>query len=210
VITAVGSEFWRGTRVIQRHTGKNLLFSLVQLTRRNTRRYGGHLVHIGVVIVFVGLAGSAFNQSNEQEMGFHDSMTIGPYRLVCQSYTQDSNANYDSEYELLNVYKNGKFLTQMAPERRFYHASQQTETMVANHSTLERDLYVVYEGRNQDTNQPIIKVIINPLVAWIWIGVVVMAFGTLLALVPNMSAEQATRPRTQVEEEVALPAGAGD
>jgi cytochrome c-type biogenesis protein CcmF len=98
----------------------------------------------------------------------------------------------------------------MAPERRFYHASQQTETMVANHSTLERDLYVVYEGRNQDTNQPIIKVIINPLVAWIWIGVVVMAFGTLLALVPNMSAEQATRPRTQVEEEVALPAGAGD
>ena len=87
-------------------------------------------------------------------MGFHDSVTIGQYRLVCQSYTQDSNANYDSEYELLNVYKNGKFLTQMAPERRFYHASQQTETMVANHSTLERDLYVVYEGR--------IRIRINP------------------------------------------------
>jgi cytochrome c-type biogenesis protein CcmF len=210
VITAVGSEFWRGARVIQRHTGKNILFSMVQLTRRNTRRYGGYLVHIGVVIVFIGLAGSAFNQSKEQEMGFHDSMTIGPYRLVCQSYTQDSNANYDSEYELLNVFKDGKFLTQMAPERRFYHASQQTETMVANHSTLQRDLYVVYEGRNQDTNQPIIKVIINPLVAWIWIGVVVMAFGTLLALVPNMSAEQATKPRKRAEEEVALPAGVGD
>ncbi len=210
VITAVASEFWRGTRVIQRHTGKNMLFSVVQLTRRNTRRYGGYLVHIGVVIVFIGLAGSAFNQSNEAEMGFHDSMTIGPYRLVCQSFTQDSNANYDSEYELLNVYKNGKFLRQMAPERRFYHASQQTETMVADHSTLQRDLYVVYEGRNQDTNLPIIKAFINPLVAWIWIGVMVMAFGTLLALVPNMSAEQAaTRPRKPAEEAVALPAGVG-
>ena len=79
-----------------------------------------------------------------------------------------------------------------------------------NHSTLQRDLYVVYEGRNQDTNQPIIKVFINPLVAWIWIGVLVMALGTLLALVPNMSAEQAARSRKPVEEEIALPAGAGD
>ena len=210
VTTAIGSEFWRGARVIQRHTGKNMLFSVLQLTRRNTRRYGGYLVHIGVVIVFIGLAGSAFNQSKEQEMGFHDSMTIGPYRLVCQSYTQDSNANYDSEYELLNVYKNNKFLLQMAPERRFYHASQQTETMVADHSTLQRDLYVVYEGRNPESNQPIIKVFINPLVAWIWIGVLVMAFGTLLALVPNMSAEQVARSRKPVEENIPLPAGVGD
>ena len=210
VTTAIASEFWRGARVIQRHTGKNIMLSVVQLTRRNTRRYGGYLVHIGVVIVFIGLAGSAFNQSKEQEMGFHDSMTIGPYRLVCQSYTQDSNANYDSEYELLNVYKNGKFLLQMAPERRFYHASEQTETMVADHSTLQRDLYVVYEGRNPDSNQPIIKVFINPLVAWIWIGVVVMALGTLLALVPNMNADQGSRSRVRAEEKIVVAAGAGD
>lgn len=210
VTTAIVSEFWRGARVIQRHTGKNMLLSLVQLTRRNTRRYGGYLVHIGVVIVFIGLAGSAFNQSNEQEMGFHDSMTLGPYRLVCQNYTQDSNANYDSEYELLNVYKNGKFLLQMAPERRFYHASQQTETMVADHSTLQRDLYVVYEGRNPQTNQPIIKIFINPLVAWIWIGVLVMALGTLLALVPSMSAEQVARLRRSSEENIPIAAAVGN
>ncbi len=214
VTTAIASEFWRGARVIQRHTGKNLLFSVVQLTRRNTRRYGGYLVHIGVVIVFIGLAGSAFNRSKEREMGFHDSMSIGPYRLVCQSYTQDSNANYDSEYELLNVYQNGKFLLRMSPERRFYHASQQTETMVADHSTLQRDLYVVYEGKNPDTDQPIIKVFINPLVAWIWIGVIVMALGTLLALVPNMSAAQGTapsrRPPVRAEEGIPQAAGVGD
>ncbi len=214
VTTAIFSEFWRGARVIQRHTGKGMLASMIRLTRRNTRRYGGYIVHIGVVIVFIGLAGSAFNQSAEQEMGFHDSMRLGPYRLVCQSYTQDSNANYDSEYELLNVYKNGKFLLQMAPERRFYHASQQTETMVADHSTLQRDLYVVYEGRNPDTNQPIIKVFINPLVAWIWIGVLVMAFGTLLALTPNLSTEQtgsrSLQNAAEQERHISQPAAAGD
>jgi len=212
VTTAIASEFWRGARVIHRHTGKNMLTSMVRLTRRNTRRYGGYLVHIGVVIVFIGLAGSAFNQSKEAEMGFHDSVTLGPYRLVCQSYTQDSNANYDSEYELLNVYKNGKFLLQMSPERRFYHASQQTETMVANHSTLQRDLYVVYEGRDPSTNRPIIKVFINPLVAWIWIGVLVMAFGTLLALTPNIAPEQGAGRalKSGAEERLPQPAAVGD
>jgi cytochrome c-type biogenesis protein CcmF len=115
-------------------------------------------------------------------------MTIGPYRLVCQSYTQDSNANYDSEYALLDVYQGNHFLGRMAPERRFYHASEQTSTMVANHSTLRRDLYVVYEGRSQETDKPIIKVFINPLVAWIWIGVLVIVLGTLIALTPNMEA----------------------
>jgi cytochrome c-type biogenesis protein CcmF len=213
VATAILSEFWRGSRVIARHTGKNLLASAVRLTRRNTRRYGGYIVHLGVVIVFIGLAGSAFNQSKEAELGFNDSMTLGPYRLVCQSYTQDSNANYDSEYELLNVYKNGKFLRQMAPQRRFYHASQQTVTMVANHSTLARDLYIVYEGRDTTTNRPIIKAFINPLVAWIWIGVLVMVFGTLLALVPNVD-PTTVAPRipreTPVREREAEPAAVGD
>ncbi len=193
VTTAIFSEFLRGARVIQRHTGKNIVASMLQLTHRNTRRYGGYIVHLGVVIILIGIAGAAFNQSKEQEMGYHDTMTLGPYRLVCQSYTQDSNANYDSEYALLDVYKGNQFIGRMAPERRFYHASEQTSTMVANHSTLERDLYVVYEGRSQETDKPIIKVFINPLVAWIWIGVMVIVFGTLVALTPNLEAAMVAR-----------------
>lgn len=192
VATAVLSEFLRGARVIQRHSGQNLLLSMVQLVHRNTRRYGGYIVHLGVVLVFVGIAGGAFDQSKEQEMGFHDTMTIGQYRLVCQSYTQDSNPNYDSEYALLDVYQNGRYLGQMAPERRFYPASQQVSTIVANRSTLARDLYIVYEGRSQETDRPVIKAFVNPLMAWIWIGVVVMALGTLIALTPNRNAASAT------------------
>jgi cytochrome c-type biogenesis protein CcmF len=187
VITAIGAEFLRGASVVATQTGKNLLASVVILTRRNTRRYGGYIVHFGIVVMFIGIAGGAFNQSHEQEMGSGDAMTLGGYRLVCQTYTQDSNRNYDTEYALLDVFKGGKKITQLAPERRFYQASQTSSTMVALHSTLASDLYVIYMGRNPETDKPIIKVFLNPLMNWIWIGVLIVVGGTLLALVPNVS-----------------------
>ncbi|MGP8227153.1 MAG: heme lyase CcmF/NrfE family subunit [Terracidiphilus sp.] len=187
VLTAIVSEFLRGAAVIMRQTGRNLFAALWLLTRRNTRRYGGYLVHIGVVVVVVGLCGSAFNRNIESEMGLHDRMSIGPYTLVQVGATQDSNANYDSDYAVLDVYKDGKRVFQMTPEKRVYLASSQPQTMVSIHSTPEWDLYVVYEGANPDTNQPIIKAFLNPLVGWIWIGLVVMVFGSFIALVPSLT-----------------------
>ena len=71
-------------------------------------------------------------------MGFGDKMNIGPYTLVCQSYTQDDKPNYSSEWAIINVFKGGKQVNTMYPERRFYKASQQPATMVANRSTLRR------------------------------------------------------------------------
>ncbi len=159
---------------------------MVVITRRNTRRYGGYLIHIGVVLIVIGFAGLPFNHDKEQEMGFGDKMQIGHYTLVCQSYTQDSKPNYDSEWAVIDVYKNGKYLGKMFPERRFYTASQQTATIVANRSRPNEDLYLVYTGRNQDTGKPIIKAHVNPLVMWIWIGVHVVLIGTIIALFPNM------------------------
>jgi cytochrome c-type biogenesis protein CcmF len=187
VMTAILSEFLRGAGVISRQTGKNLVVSTWLLTRRNTRRYGGYIIHIGVVIVVIGLAGSAFNRNVEQELALHDKMAIGPYTLECVGFTQDSNLNYNSEYALLDVYKGGKKQFQMAPEKRVYLASAQPQTMVAIHSVPEWDLYVVYEGTNPDTGQPIIKVFLNPLVGWIWAGLAVLVWGTLIALVPSLS-----------------------
>ena len=200
VTTAVGSEFLRGAGVISRHTGKNIFASMVQLTRRNSRRYGGYIVHFGVVVIFIGLAGSAFNQSKEQELKYKQSMTMGPYRLECLDYSQDTNPNYDTEYAILDVYRGGKKITQLAPSQRFYQASQTASTMVANHSTLAWDLYVIYAGKDPDTGQPIIKVFLNPLVAWIWIGVVIVILGTFVALTPNMAPPTATRGRAPENE----------
>jgi cytochrome c-type biogenesis protein CcmF len=198
VITAIGAEFMRGAAVVATQTGKNVAASTMLLIRRNTRRYGGYIVHFGIVVMFIGIAGGAFNQSREQEMGAGDSLTLGQYRVVCQTYTQDSNRNFDTEYALLDVFKGSKKITQLAPERRFYHASQTTSTLVALHSTLVSDLYVIYEGRNPDTDRPIIKVFLNPLMNWIWIGVLIVIGGTFVALVPNLT-RSAVRARVELE-----------
>ena len=212
VLTAILSEFFRGAGVISRQTGKNLFMATWLLTRRNTRRYGGYIIHIGVVIVVIGLAGAAFNKNTESELALHDKMTIGPYTLECVGFTQDSNLNYNSEYALIDVYKGterAKALAidrwvlgiipifhivplQMAPEKRIYLATEQPQTMVAIHSVPSWDLYVVYEGTNPDTGQPIIKAFLNPLVGWIWAGLVVIVFGTLIALVPSLSPSTAS------------------
>jgi cytochrome c-type biogenesis protein CcmF len=187
VLTAILSEFLRGGAVIAKQTHRNLAAAIYLLIRRNTRRYGGYMIHIGVVIVVVGLCGAAFNRNTEKELALHDTMSVGPYTLECVGFTQDSNANYNSDYALLDVYENGKKQFQMAPEKRVYLASQQPQTMVAVHSVLSWDLYVVFEGTNPDTGQPIIKAFLNPLVSWIWAGVVLIVFGTFVALVPSLT-----------------------
>ena len=102
---------------------------MVQLTHRNTRRYGGYIVHFGVVVVIIGFAGAAFNQDKEQEMGYGDKMTIGSYTLVCRSYTDEDFPNYAAQWAVLDVFKDGKQIDTLTPERRFYKASQQTSTI---------------------------------------------------------------------------------
>ena len=197
VITSIFSEFLRGAGVVRTQTGKDLFTSGFMLVRRNTRRYGGYLIHFGVIVLFVGLAGSAFNQSKELEMGLGDSIQLNGYKLVCQSFTQDSNPNYDTDYALLDLFHNGKKITQLAPEKRFYTASQQPSTIVAIHSTLSEDVYVVFEGRDRQTDKPIIKVFLNPLVNWIWIGVGIIVFGTFIALVPPLKPVRRIEPVTE-------------
>jgi cytochrome c-type biogenesis protein CcmF len=206
VAFTVASEFVRGGRVISRHTGQGLFASMLQLAHRNTRRYGGYIVHFGVIVIMIGFAGAAFNQDKEQEMGFGDRATIGPYTLVCRSYTQDDNPNYESEWAVIDVFKGGKQVDTLYPERRFYHASQQTSTMPRVRSTAQEDLYLVYEGQNQDTGRPILRAHLNPLVMWIWVGVWIMIAGTVVALIPNAVPVRVTAPaRVQ-----AVPVGVGD
>src|SRR5271157_4527111 len=209
VLTAILSEFLRGAGVISRQTKRNLVVATWLLTRRNTRRYGGYIIHIGVVIIVVGLAGSAFNRNVESELGLHDKLAIGPYTLECVGFTQDSNLNYNSEYAMIDVWKDGKKQFQMTPEKRVYLASGQPQTMVAIHSVPTWDLYVVYEGTNPDSGQPIIKAFLNPLVGWIWAGLAVLVFGTLVALVPSLSpATIALRvPARTIPSEPALKGG---
>jgi cytochrome c biogenesis factor len=91
----------------------------------------------------------------------------------------------------IDVYLNGKEQFQLPPEARLYQASQTVQTVIANHSTPLRDIYVVYEGRAQNSGLPIIKALLNPLVLWIWICACIILFGTLVALTPSFRAREA-------------------
>jgi cytochrome c-type biogenesis protein CcmF len=206
VIVAISSEFLRGANVVRKQTGQNLLLSIGTLMRRNTRRYGGYLVHFGIVVMFIGIAGGAFDQTKEMEMGFGDSLTIGPYKVLCQSYTQESKPNFDTDYALLDVYRGGNDpghkVLRLAPEQRMYtpKTNPQPSTVVALHSIPSWDLYVIFMGRNPETDRPIIKAILNPLMMWIWIGIFIVVAGTLFALVPS-----ATPKRREAAVSVAVP-----
>jgi cytochrome c-type biogenesis protein CcmF len=213
VVFTVASEFIRGGRVIAGKTDRGTLSGMVQLARRNTRRYGGYIIHVGIALICIGVLGTPLNQSSEKEMAFGDKLVIGPYTLVCRSYTQEENANYSGDIAILDVFKGGKQIDTLYPESRFYAATQQPQHIPTVRSTLKEDLYVVYEGQNQDTGRPIIKAHLNPLVSWIWIGVLVMIFGTVLALIPNTAPLQVPA-RSSVSARNALPhpapVGAGD
>jgi cytochrome c-type biogenesis protein CcmF len=207
VATAIFAEFFRGGRVIQQKSRQGLLASMVELTRRNTRRYGGYIVHFGIVLIFIGISGQAFNQSHEQTMNYKQSFVLGPYTVECLDYSQDSNPNYDTEFALLNVYRGGHLVTKLSPELRVYASSGQPSTIVANHSTLAWDLYVIYAGKDPATGQPVIKAFLNPLVAWIWIGLIVTIIGTGIALVPNLSAAIAAQRHRVTAPPEPVPAG---
>ncbi|MGA1987368.1 MAG: heme lyase CcmF/NrfE family subunit [Candidatus Sulfotelmatobacter sp.] len=210
VTLTIASEYYRGGKVIAGHTGQGMFASIVQLTHRNTRRYGGYIVHFGVVVVIIGLAGSAFNQDKESEkgLGYGDKMQIGSYTLVCRSFTQEDKPNYASEWAIIDVFKGGRQIDTLYPERRFYKASQQAQTMPTIRSTLAEDLYLVYEGQNEK-GEPIIKAHLNPLVMWIWLGVWIILGGTVLALIPNAPAPVRI-PAARLVDQQPVPAVTGD
>ncbi|MGA2855567.1 MAG: cytochrome c-type biogenesis CcmF C-terminal domain-containing protein [Candidatus Sulfotelmatobacter sp.] len=207
VTFTVASEFYRGGRVISEKTGQGMFAAMVQLTHRNTRRYGGYIVHFGVALVMIGFSGSVLNQDKEMEMGYGDKMSIGNYELVCRSFTQDDNPNQFSEWAILDVYQHGQKIDTMTPVRILYKASQQPSTKPDIRSTFKEDLYLVYEGQS-DKGQPIIKAHVNPMVIWIWIGAWIMVLGTGLGLIPNAPAPVTVRATKLVE--TAEPVATGD
>ena len=188
VTATVGMEFFRGAKVIRARTGSSLVTSAVELTMRNTRRYGGYIVHMGMVLIFVGLSGAAFNRDAQKELQPGGTMEIGPYKLLLQSTDSKAEPNYTAQRMIVEVWRDNKPLMMLYPERRFFQSNEQSGTMVAIYSTLREDLYVVYAGQSPETQRPVIHAFLNPLVKWIWFGGVVVVLGTIVTLLPNRRA----------------------
>lgn len=201
VAATILQEFYRGAKVVRVRSGASWLASCVDLTLRNTRRYGGYIVHFGMVMIFIGLAGQAFNREVEKEMPVGSTLSIGGYDLLLQSMDQKQEKNYVAERMIVEVMKNQKPVMLLYPERRNFPAGEESGTMVAIYSTLREDLYVVYAGTTDGV--PTMHVFINPLVKWVWWGGMVVVMGTLVALLPNRAA-------VVVLARKEVPAGAGE
>jgi len=176
-------EFFKGARQIAAKNQFNFAHAVVELTHRNTRRYGGYVVHMGIVLMFVGFTGAAFNQNRIDEMKPGDSVRLGQYQLTVKATNEGENENYLWQKASVAVNKNGKFLGVLQPESRVYKASRQPTHEVAVRPRLNEDLYLNFAGINGD--RVVIQSYIFPLVSWIWIGALTLIFGTLVALVPS-------------------------
>ena len=187
------AEFYKGAMTRRKNSGESFARALYNLTLRNTRRYGGYVVHFGIVLLFLGFVGKAFTTHEKAAMLEGDEVRINGYTLRCENLSNGDIPNYIYERAILSVTRGGDLLGTLTPERRFFKASRQTATIVAVRSTLVEDLYVVFSGREEESGRAIIEIYVNPLVAWVWIGGLVTFLGTLLALVPSVSERRAPR-----------------
>lgn len=186
VTVTIVMEFFKGSRAIAIKNQMNLLRAMVELTHRNTRRYGGYLVHMGIVIMFIGFTGAAFNKDTTKEVKIGEHIQLGNYDLQVKQVLDGDNPNYSWQRAVIAASKNGESLGDLTPERRVYVSSQQPTSQVSIRRRLNEDLYLNFASMSQtDPSAAIIQVYIFPLVSCIWVGFYVLLFGTLICLVPS-------------------------
>ncbi len=185
VIATIVMEFWKGSRAIQAKEHLPLPKAAFQLTWRNTRRYGGYLVHMGIVMMFIGFTGSAFNQHETRNLGLGESLRFGRYDLKLLNVNNSETPEYQFSQATLSVSRNGKEIDQFSPEVRLYKNSQEQSSVIGIRRRLNEDLYVNFSGVLQDNSKAIFQMYIFPLVSCIWSGYWVLLFGTIICLIPG-------------------------
>src|SRR5215510_4461949 len=187
VAITIVREFYKGARARSHGTGENILQSVVNLTLGNTRRYGGYVIHFGFVLLFVGWAGQAFKvEMPGIEAGIGETFNLNQYVFRVDDLKVQDTPNYVAQRASVSVFENGTKVAVMHPERRAYKAGeQQTTSEVSMRSTAREDIYLVFQGGNLDGSKALFLLYLNPLVAWVWIGGVVLGIGTMIAMLPN-------------------------
>ncbi len=189
LIVFVGSsiiqEFWKGMVARHRMTGESYPRSLVNMTLKNKSRFGGYIVHLGVVFYFIGFTGNAFNIEVESTLNPGESLQAGMYSFVYNDYQQIQRPNHTAQIVELSVLKNGRSYGTLYPEKRMSFRSSQPNTEVDIIQTWREDLYATLAGITSEQGAATIRIYVNPLVRWIWIGGAILAFGTIIAMLPT-------------------------
>jgi cytochrome c-type biogenesis protein CcmF len=186
VAATIVMEFARGLKA-REHVGKAPLpAALVSLVQKNRRRYGGYIVHAGMVMLFVGVLGSSvFQKEAHKPLQKGESLEIGRYKLTLREIINEPRANAMHTAAVVVLAKNGREIGIQRPARAVYLKAQQPMTEVALHVTPAEDLYLILAGLNEDGSASI-QAYINPLVSLVWAGGVIMVLGTLITLSDRM------------------------
>ncbi len=191
VLASIFIEFYRGTRARQEMLHESPPEAFGRLVGKNPRRYGGYIVHIGIVFIFFGVAGAFFTIEKQITVSADEVFDVGRYTLHYTGMREHDDAHISSQIATVQVLVDGRQIDTMHPEKRFYKKQNQPTTEVDIRATLVEDLYLVFGAYDAASGLATFQVFINPLVSWIWIGGITLILGTCVIMVPNLAERQA-------------------
>ncbi len=214
VAGTIMQEFYRGVRARRRMHGESTPVALVHLIGRNRRRYGGYIVHAGILIYFVAFAGMAFKREREATLKPGQSVELSSpfghtYRFTHVGISQYEALNRIVSAATVEVAKNGRRAGLMSSEKRqhvdsFKRPTFEPSTEVAIRSNLQEDVYIVFAGAVNGTEEAVYRFNVNPLVWWVWFGGLVLALGGLITMWPGGGPLAVSTRRVQAGYEAAL------
>ncbi len=195
VLYTIAAEFHSGARARGAMLQESYMSAILGLMRKNQRRYGGYVIHVGVVFMFLGVTMSSIYRTEElHTVKKGEQFTIDRYTLKYMDSENKEDSHMAQLIATLDVYENGKQITTLHPEKRFYKRPEQPATEVDMRSTMRDDLYVVL-GSIDDQGVATFQAYVNPLVWWLWFGGVVLVIGTAIAAFPSKAATLHERAR---------------
>jgi len=186
VLGTIVFEFAVATRTRARMTGEGTLRAFATLLLKGRRRYGGLIVHVGVVIAIIGIAvSSVYKLEHEVTLKRGERLTIGEYAIQFDGLEAAERSTHVLVWAHLKAFKGGTPVVDLAPGQRFY-PNQQTPfaSVDARYHWIE-DLYVILSAFERDGSMATIKAMVNPMIAWIWIGGLVILLGVVVAVLPE-------------------------
>jgi cytochrome c-type biogenesis protein CcmF len=208
VTTTIVQEYWRGANVRRRNSGTDFVTALIGLVGRNKRRYGGYIVHVGIVLVFLGFAGNAYKKDEQVALKRGETVTLGKYTLRNDGIKVHDDGQKQMTTAYIAVLVNGQQIDTLYPAKWVFRGHEgEPTTEVGIRRSIGEDLYVVMPSNDPQTMASQVaplEIVINPLVNWIWFGFGVLAFGTGIALLPDRAFSFAT---AKLPAEVATTAG---
>jgi cytochrome c-type biogenesis protein CcmF len=204
-------ETYRGAVARIKAHGESLPVALYTLLRRNPRRYGGYLIHLGITVIGIGVIGSTvFQQETQQTLTVGETLAIADYQVRYDGLEQGQISQDGRIMDIANLtlIRNGQEIAHLRPRRDFFpNAGEGMNSMTISgaHSTIENDFYVLLVSWEPiSASSATFKVYINPLVNLVWWGGIVLIFGTVFSFFPKETLPERIRQRVQKAETLGL------